>query len=72
MQDLPAAATAYQAATDAQPDFADAWNNLAQTRLELGDRPAAQAAIARAVALGGARLPQYRELQLQLEATPQH
>ena len=72
VQDLPAAATAYQAAGEAQPDFADAWNNLAQTRLELGDRPAAQAAIARAVALGGARLPQYRELQLQLEATPQH
>ena len=72
LHDLAAAATAYQAASAAQPDFADAWNNLAQARLELGDKAAATVAIARAVALGGANLPQYRELQSQLEATPQH
>ncbi len=68
LHDLQAAATAYQAATDAQPDFADAWNNLAQARLEQGDKAAAKEAIARAVVLGGARLPQYRELQAQLDA----
>jgi predicted double-glycine peptidase len=72
VHDLAAAATAYQAASDAQPDFADAWNNLAQARLELGDKMAAKAAIARAVSLGGANLPQYRELQSQLgQKTPQ-
>jgi tetratricopeptide (TPR) repeat protein len=67
LHDLHAAANAYHAATDAQPEFADAWNNLAQTRLELGDKVAAKEAIARAVALGGVRLPQYLELQLQLQ-----
>jgi tetratricopeptide (TPR) repeat protein len=68
LHDLRAAATAYQAATDAQPEFADAWNNLAQVQLEIGDKAAAKAAIARAVVLGGPRLAQYLELQSQLEA----
>ena len=68
MHDLRAAVVAYQAATDAQPEFADAWNNLAQVQLEIGDKAAAKVAIARAVVLGGARLPQYLELQSQLEA----
>jgi tetratricopeptide (TPR) repeat protein len=70
LHDLRAAATAYQAATDAQPEFADAWNNLAQVHLDMGDKAAAKAAIARAVVLGGPRLAQYQELQSQLEATP--
>lgn len=56
------AAQAYEAAVRAHPDFADAWNNLAQVRLELGRRDAARDAARRAVALGGPRLPQYREL----------
>jgi tetratricopeptide (TPR) repeat protein len=68
LHDLQAAASAFQAATDAQPVFADAWNNLAQTRLDLGDKAAAKEAIARAVLLGGAHLPQYLELQSQLQA----
>jgi hypothetical protein len=68
LHDLHAAAAAYRAATQAQPAFADAWNNLAQTRLELGDRAAAKEAIARAVLLGGAHLAQYLELQSQLQA----
>jgi predicted Zn-dependent protease len=68
LHDLQTAVRAYQTATDVQPSFADAWNNLAQTRLELGDKGAAKLAIARAVALGGARMPQYLELQALLEA----
>ena len=68
LHDLVAAAKAYQAASGTQPDFADAWNNLAQTQLDLGDKAAAKAAIARAVGLGGARLPQYLELQSQIGA----
>lgn len=58
-----AAAQAYEAAAQADPDFADAWNNLAQVQLELGQRPQAAKAIARAVALGGPREARYRDLQ---------
>lgn len=60
------AAQAFDAATQAQPDFADAWHNLAQVRLELGQLPAAQAAADRAVALGGHRLATYQALQRQI------
>ena len=66
LQDLPAAARAYHAALAAQPELADAWNNLAQTQLERGQKDAAREAIAHAVALGGARLAQYLELQQQI------
>jgi tetratricopeptide (TPR) repeat protein len=66
LKDLAGAQAAYLQATQAQPDFADAWNNLAQVQWELGQGAQARAAIARAVALGGARLPQYLELQLQM------
>lgn len=58
-----AAATAYGSAVRRHPDFADAWNNLAQVLLDLGHRREAAQAIARAVALGGTRLPRYQELQ---------
>ena len=51
------------AAAQADPNFADAWNNLAQVQLELGQRPQAAKAIARAVALGGPREARYRDLQ---------
>lgn len=68
LQDLDGAAAAYAGAVVAQADFADAWNNLAQTHLERGDRTAALHAIAQAVARGGVRLPQYRSLQAQIEA----
>ena len=61
------AAQAYEAATQAHPDFADAWNNLAQVRLELAQLPAAREAVARAVALGGPRLAAYQRLQQQIE-----
>jgi tetratricopeptide (TPR) repeat protein len=65
---LARAAQAYTAATRVHPDFADAWNNLAQVRLDLGQRRAARAAIDRAVALGGPRLAQYQELQQKIRA----
>ena len=56
------AAQAFEATTRAHPDFADAWNNLAQVRLELGQLPAAQRAARQAVALGGARQENYQTL----------
>lgn len=65
---LPAAAGAYRATVQAHPEFADGWNNLAQVQLELGRRKEASEAIAKAVALGGVRLPQYLELQQKISA----
>lgn len=65
--DLSRSALAFEAATEAHPDFADAWNNLAQVRLELAQLPAAKEAAARAVALGGPRLAAYQRLQQQIE-----
>jgi predicted Zn-dependent protease len=59
--DLPAAAAAYLRATLDHPEAADAWNNLAQALHESGSRAQALAAARRAVALGGPRLPAYRE-----------
>lgn len=67
------AAQAFEATTRAHPDFADAWNNLAQVRLELGQLPAARQAARQAVALGGARLANYQTLLQGIErqlATP--
>lgn len=66
MHDLSGAASAYGQAVGVQPDFADAWNNLAQTQLELGHKEQARDAITHAVALGGARQAQYLELQAQI------
>lgn len=57
------AAARFAEAVRAQPDFADAWNNLAQVSLELGQWNTASQAVARAVALGGPRLPRYLALQ---------
>ncbi len=62
-----AAIAAYRAALKQQADFADAWNNLAQVLLDSGQHDAAAQAIAKAVALGGVRLPRYRELQQAIE-----
>lgn len=53
---------AFEVAVQVHPDFADAWNNLAEVRLEQGQRADALVAAQRAVALGGPRLAQYREL----------
>jgi hypothetical protein len=60
LHDLAGAEAAYRRATEDHPDAGDAWNNLAQTLLELGRRSEAQAAAERAVSLGGPRLEQYR------------
>ena len=61
-----AAVAAYRLAVKWHPDFADAWNNLAQALLEQGNRSEAATAIAKAVELGGARLPRYQALQLKI------
>ncbi len=63
MGDLGGAAGAYQQAVQAHPNYADAWNNLAQVQLDQGKPKDASAAIAKAVALGGPRLAAYQELQ---------
>jgi hypothetical protein len=57
-----AAAKAYEATTQAHPDFADAWHNLAQVRMELGQQDQARAAAQQAVSLGGPRLAVYQQL----------
>lgn len=61
------AAQAFEETTRAYPDFADAWNNLAQVRLDLGQLPAARQAAERAVALGGPRLPDYQAMLLDIQ-----
>ena len=66
--DLQAAQTAYAAATVAQPDFADAWNNLAQVLFEQKQWTQAQAAIGKAIALGGPRLSAYLDLRKAITA----
>jgi tetratricopeptide (TPR) repeat protein len=71
LHDLEQAAQAYEAALGVQPDFADAWNNLAQTRLDRGELLAAQEAIGQAVRLGGAHLALYLTLQKQIVANLQ-
>jgi len=60
---LSEAQRAYLAATVVVPEFADAWNNLAQVLLEQQQLAPAEAAIERAVALGGPRLAAYEELK---------
>lgn len=67
-KDLPRAAAAYEAATAAHVDFADAWNNLAQVRLELNALPQALAAADRAVSLGGPRAARYRALRDEIKS----
>ncbi len=65
---LDAAIHAYEKLTSLHPEFADAWNNLAQALLDKGRVNEAAMAIRRAVALGGARLPKYLDLQKQIQA----
>lgn len=65
-----AAAKAFEATTQAHPDFADAWNNLAQVRLELGQLPGARQAAERAVAIGGPRLSAYQALLRDIQRAP--
>lgn len=67
--DLPAAHSAYSAATAALPDFADAWNNLAQVLWDQKRSAEALTAIAKAVDLGGARRDTYLALQKAISAS---
>ncbi len=57
------AAARFESATQEHDDFADAWNNLAQVRLEQGRLPEAEEAIKRAVQIGGPRAERYSSLQ---------
>ncbi len=57
------AASAYEAATQLDPAFADAWNNLAQVQWERGQVQLAAVSVGKAVALGGPRLARYLDLQ---------
>ena len=59
-KDFAVAEAAYRQATRDHPQAADAWNNLAQTLLEVGRKEEALDAAQRAVALGGPRLTQYQ------------
>ncbi|MEO8717756.1 MAG: PA2778 family cysteine peptidase [Burkholderiales bacterium] len=70
LHDLAAAAAAYRRAAEQHPAAADAWNNLAQALIEQGSRDEALAAARRAVALGGPRLPAYRETLEQILQRP--
>lgn len=65
---LDAALQAYQKLVSLHPEFADAWNNLAQALLDQGKVREASAAINQAVALGGGRLPRYLDLQKEIQA----
>ena len=68
LQQWETAETAYRLATQAHPDFADAWNNLAEVLFQQGKQAEARTAIDKAVALGGVRLPLYLELQKRIAA----
>lgn len=57
---------AYARLVQAHPDFADGWNNLAQSLKDLNRTEEARMAIGRAVTLGGPRLASYLELQRSL------
>lgn len=69
-RDLGTAESAYRRATLDHPDSADAWNNLAQALADLKRRDEALAAARRAVALGGARLPQYQATLREIAGSP--
>jgi tetratricopeptide (TPR) repeat protein len=61
------AAQRFASATREHADFADAWNNLAQVRLEQGRWKEAADSIAQAVLIGGVRAESYRSLQAEIE-----
>lgn len=65
---LDAALQAYRKLVALHPEFADAWNNLAQALLEKGKISEASTAISQAVSLGGGRLPRYLDLQKKIQA----
>ncbi|MBV8502303.1 MAG: PA2778 family cysteine peptidase [Paucibacter sp.] len=71
--DLAGAAVAYRHAVNTRPDLADAWNNLAHVLMESGEaahRGEARQAAEQALALGGPRVAQYRDLAAALRTDP--
>lgn len=66
--DLHTAQTQYEQATRDHPDAGDAWNNLAQVLSDTAQWEAARDAIAKAVALGGARLERYKATQIAIDS----
>jgi tetratricopeptide (TPR) repeat protein len=66
--DLSQAQSSYSTLVKNHPDFADAWNNLAQVLMERRQWESAHDAISHAVALGGPRLANYQALQTQIKA----
>lgn len=66
-----AAMQAYRAAVTQHPDFADAWNNLAQVLLDASKTKEATLAIEKAVALGGPRQSTYQKLKEEIERKTQ-
>jgi hypothetical protein len=65
-RDLNGAAKKYRRAVEANPAFADGWNNLAQVLLDQGDKVQALSAVQHAVQIGGARQAQYEELRREI------
>jgi tetratricopeptide (TPR) repeat protein len=59
---LPEAEQELTQAVALYPDFADAWNNLAQVQLQQGKKPEARASINKAIALGGANAQAYQDM----------
>jgi hypothetical protein len=57
---------AYLKAVQLHPQYADAWNNLAQTQFESGEFLQALQSIETAIALGGVRLVKFQELKLKI------
>jgi hypothetical protein len=66
-----AATQAYRDAVAKHPDFADAWNNLAQVLLEALALKEASLAIETAIALGGPRQSIYQTLKEEIERKTQ-
>lgn len=66
-EDLGAARAAFERSARIDPGYADAWNNLAHVLLALRLPLQARLAAQRAVALGGSRLPRYRDTLAEVE-----
>ena len=66
--DITGAQQAYARLVQIHTDYADGWNNLAQSLLDLHRSAEAAAAIDKAVALGGPRIASYLELQRTIRA----
>lgn len=70
--DWTGAVNAFQTACALQPESADCWNNLASALLDSGAPAPAQAAVARALAIGGPHQQTYEETQRQIRASAGH